>query len=177
MLIDTHCHLDAAEFAGDRDAVVVAALAVGVSKIIIPAVEPGNFAVVRDCCLRYSNCFPAYGIHPLYLDRVNEDDLTRLKAWLITEAGGEKRPVAVGEIGLDFFIPDFDAARQEHFFIEQLKIARDLDLPVLLHVRRAVDQVKLMARSRGSDKFLGLPRARTLVRRAPGSMAPTPVER
>ncbi|MEI7429368.1 MAG: TatD family hydrolase [Betaproteobacteria bacterium] len=141
MLIDTHCHLDAAEFAEDRDAVVLAARAVGVSKIIIPAVSPKNFTAVRDCCLRYSLCFPAYGIHPLYLNRVDEDDLVGLKEWLITEAAGLKRPVAVGEIGLDFFEPDFDAARQEHFFIQQLKIAREFDLPVLLHVRRAVDQV------------------------------------
>jgi len=141
MLIDTHCHLDASEFAEDRDAVVLAAQAAGVSKIIIPAVSPENFTAVRDCCLRYAQCFPAYGIHPLYLDRVDEDDLPGLKTWLTTEAKSLKRPLAVGEIGLDFFEPGFDAARQEHFFIQQLKIAREFDLPVLLHVRRAVDQI------------------------------------
>jgi TatD DNase family protein len=141
MLIDTHCHLDAAEFAEDRDAVVLAAQAAGVSKIILPAVDPGDFSAVRDCCQRYSLCFPAYGIHPLYLDRVDEDDLSGLKTWLLTEDDGLNPPVAVGEIGLDYYVPGFDAARQEFFFIKQLKIARELDLPVLLHARRAVDQV------------------------------------
>ena len=141
MLIDTHCHLDAAEFAADRDAVVARAISCGVAAIVVPAVEPKNFAAVRDCCTRYSGCVPAYGIHPLYLDRVDETALIMLREWLVQESAGAHPAVALGEIGLDFFVPGFDAARQEHFFVEQLKIARDLGLPVLLHVRRAVDQV------------------------------------
>lgn len=141
MLIDTHCHLDAPEFSTDRDAVVRAAHQAGVSRIIVPAVRAGNFAEVHDCCCRYAGCFPAYGIHPLYLDSAREDDLDFLREWLIREATGSAPPVAVGEIGLDHYAPGFDAATQEHFFIEQLKIARDLNLPVLLHVRHAIDQI------------------------------------
>lgn len=141
MLIDTHCHLDASEFAEDRDALVLAACKAGVSGMLIPAVEPGNFAAVRDCCRRYLGCFPAYGIHPLFIERASEGDFSTLRKWLNAELAGAFPPVAVGEIGLDFFVPGFDAARQEGFFVEQLKIARDLDLPVLLHVRRSVDQV------------------------------------
>lgn len=141
MLIDTHCHLDAREFDADRDAVVLAARAAGVSGIVIPGVETNNFAAVRDCCRRYPACFPAYGIHPLYIDRAGEGDFSTLREWLSKESSGAFPPLALGEIGLDYFVPGFDAARQEHFFIEQLKIARDFDLPVLLHVRRSVDQV------------------------------------
>ena len=141
MLIDTHCHLDAAEFAADRDAVVARATAAGVSAIVVPAVEAGNFVAVRDCCVRYAGCVPAYGIHPLHAGNASEADLAMLRQWLANESVGPCPPVALGEIGLDFFVPDFDAALQEHFFVEQLKIARDLGLPVLLHVRRAVDQV------------------------------------
>ena len=103
--------------------------------------ETNNFAAVRDCCARYQGCFPAYGLHPLYIERASETDLVTLRKWLTAELSGSFPPVAVGEIGLDYFVPDFDAARQEEFFIAQLKIARDLDLPVLLHVRRSVDQV------------------------------------
>jgi TatD DNase family protein len=141
MLIDTHCHLDAGDFAADRDAVVQAARAAGVSAMIIPAVDSGNFAAVRDCCQRYPGCFPAYGLHPLYLDRSSEADIGSLREWLTSESIGAFPAVAVGEIGLDHYVPGFDAVRQEFFFCEQLKLARDFDLPVLLHVRRAVDQV------------------------------------
>jgi TatD DNase family protein len=141
MLVDTHCHLDAAEFAGDRDAVVLAAQTAGVSKIIVPAVGTVNFAAVRDCCQRYDLCFPAYGIHPLYLEQAGENDLSSLRTWLGGEVAAAKRPVAVGEIGLDYFVPGFDAARQYDFFIRQLKLASDFDLPVLLHVRRAIDPI------------------------------------
>ena len=141
MLIDTHCHLDAQEFAADRDAVVAAALAAGLEKILVPAVEASNFAAVLNCCTRYPQCFPAYGIHPLYTDRASDDDLALLRDWLTKQLSGNFPPVAVGEIGLDYFVPDFNAERQKNYFIEQLKIARDLDFPVLLHVRRSIDQV------------------------------------
>ncbi len=141
MLIDTHCHLDAHEFDADRDAVILAALAAGVSGIVIPSIETNNFAAVRDCCTRYPGCFPAYGIHPLYIDQADEADFSTLREWLRNESIGAYPPVALGEIGLDYFVSGFDAARQEHFFIEQLKIAKEFDLPVLLHVRRSLDQV------------------------------------
>ena len=148
MLIDTHCHLDAPEFASDRDAVVIAARDAGVSTIVVPAVEPCNFTAVRDCCTHHPECFPAYGIHPLYVSSVSDDVFPFLSKWLTSESDGQFPPVAIGEIGLDFFIPDFDAARQEFFLLEQLKIARNLDLPVLLHARRSVDHVlKCLRRS------------------------------
>ena len=136
MLIDTHCHLDAAEFNLDRDRVVAAARAAGVGIQIVPAVEKDNFAAVLDCCRRYPGCYPALGIHPLYVDHAQSADLDVLRATVANE-----RPVAIGEIGLDFFVPDYDQEMQEFYFSEQLKIARDAGLPVLLHVRRAQDQV------------------------------------
>ena len=141
MLIDTHCHLDAREFDEDRDALVLAAREAGVSGTVVPAVEAINFAAVRECCLRYEGCFPAYGIHPLYLERANDADMSLLRDWLASQIEGAMPPVAVGEIGLDFYLAGGDAVRQAHFFSEQLKLARDFDLPVLLHVRRSVDQV------------------------------------
>ena len=140
-LIDTHCHLDAAEFAVDRDAVVTRALASGIARLVVPAVEVANFAGVRDCCRRYPVCVPAYGIHPMFVHAATETDLDTLRAWLTHESEGEHPPVALGEIGLDYFTPGFDATRQEIFFVEQLKIACDFDLPVLVHSRRAVDTV------------------------------------
>jgi TatD DNase family protein len=136
MWIDTHCHLDAAEFSADRDAVAAAAVAAGVTKIVVPAVEVANFAAVRQCCQRYPGCLPAYGIHPMYTPQATDADLDVLRDWLQRE-----RPVAVGEIGLDHFVEGLDPARQLHLFVEQLKLAREFDLPVLLHVRRAIDPI------------------------------------
>jgi TatD DNase family protein len=141
VLIDTHCHLDAAAFATDRDAVVQDAAAAGVAAMIVPTVAPGNFAVVRAYCERYGGCHPAYGTHPLYADSSGETAFRSLKAFLGKELAGPHPPVAIGEIGLDFYVPGFDMARQERFFVEQLKIARDFDLPVLLHARWAIDAV------------------------------------
>ena len=140
-MIDTHCHLDAHEFDTDRDAVVAAAREAGVTTLILPSVEVSGFPAVRACCQRYPGCHPAYGIHPLYVGAAREDDLYTLRQWLRDEISGEHPPVAVGEIGLDFFVPGHDASRQEQFFIEQLQIAAEFNLPVLLHVRRAVVQV------------------------------------
>lgn len=136
MLVDSHCHLDAPEFDSDRDAVAARALAAGVTAIVVPAVAPASFDAVAGACRRYPGCFPAWGIHPLYIDRVNEEDLLRLRTQLAAFPG-----VAVGEIGLDFFVPEHDPVRQEFFFVEQLKIARDFELPVVLHIRRAQDTI------------------------------------
>ena len=141
MLVDTHCHLDADEFSIDRDAAVRAACAAGVGATIVPSVSPGNWAAVRECCRRYPSCHPAYGIHPLYINGYDDSALDALRAWVGAELTDDIPPVAIGEIGLDFFLPGQDIVRQEIFFVEQLKIARQFDLPVLLHVRRAVDQV------------------------------------
>ena len=134
--VDTHCHLDAAEFDADRPAVAAAALAAGVTTVVVPSVERGNFLAVAQLCRATPGCFPAFGIHPLYTDRASADDLPALREFLQAHAA-----VAVGEIGLDFLVQPCDPARQEQFFVEQLKIARDLQLPVLLHVRRAIDAV------------------------------------
>lgn len=134
--IDTHCHLDAAEFGNTQSEVVRNAAAVGVNRLIIPSVACNNFEAVRKLCEQHPNCSPAYGIHPMYTDDAVPGDLDALRDYLTRH-----KPVAVGEIGLDFFIPHYNQTRQEHFFVEQLKLARDFDLPVLLHIRRAQDTI------------------------------------
>lgn len=136
MLIDTHCHLDAKEFDVDRDAVAARARAAGVTDIVIPAVGKFNFDAVTALCRRYSGCHGAYGIHPMYVDHAAPEDLDVLRQTLHRET-----PAAVGEIGLDRFVTDRDDARQLFYFVEQLKIAREFNLPVLLHVRRAIDPI------------------------------------
>lgn len=139
MWIDSHCHLDAAEFDADRLAVVHRAQAAGVSQIVIPAVEAANLETVRDLAIQHRFVY-ALGIHPMYVMRAGEQDLTLL-AEALEQHHCDPRLVAVGEIGLDFFVPGIDAERQQHFYLEQLKLARRFDLPVILHVRRSADQL------------------------------------
>jgi TatD DNase family protein len=140
MLIDTHCHLDAAEFDVDRADVAKNASLEGVGAIVIPAVARENFQQVIDLSHQHAHCKFALGIHPMYVDNAHPSDLTLLKK-LIEEQISSQKLVAVGEIGLDFFVTQQNRETQEYFFSEQLKIAAEFNLPVVLHVRRAVDDV------------------------------------
>jgi TatD DNase family protein len=135
--IDTHCHLDAPEFDADRDAVVARARAAGVVRLVLPAVERAGFDRVRELAHEHDGAY-ALGIHPLYVDRAAEADLDWLREAVRTH-GADPRLVAVGEIGLDHFVPGLDRARQERFYLAQLALARDAGLPVILHVRRSAD--------------------------------------
>jgi len=137
--IDTHCHLDAPEFDRDRDAVVQRARAAGVSQLVIPAVAVSNFEAVRRLAHAHGLAY-ALGIHPLCVNDAHDDDLDRLEAALATHRD-DPRLVAVGEIGLDHFVPGLDQPKAERFFAGQLKLARDAGLPVIVHVRRSADHV------------------------------------
>ena len=141
MLIDTHCHLDAPEFDNDRDAAVHSAVEQGVQIIVVPGVERSNFDLVCQLSEQYAQCVCGLGIHPLFVGRAEDGDLNYLETLIREKLASNKPPVAVGEIGLDFFIEGYDRERQEHFFSEQLKLARTYDLPVILHVRKSVDAV------------------------------------
>ena len=145
--IDTHCHLDAAEFAPDRDEVRARAAQAGVGLCVLPAVEVGNFDIVRELAHHHGDAY-ALGIHPLCTGRATDDDLTVLDRAL-ARYRGDPRLVAVGEIGLDYFVPGLDPARQEFFYREQLGLARRHGLPVILHVRRSADRLLKQLRSAG----------------------------
>ncbi len=134
---DTHCHLDAPEFDADRPGVVARALAAKVQQVVLPAVEKSNFNTVRNLAHEHGFAY-ALGIHPLYVDRALDADLQHLRDQL-TAHRDDPRLVAVGEIGLDYFVPNLDRARQEVFYAAQLKLAREFELPVILHVRRSSD--------------------------------------
>ncbi len=135
--IDTHCHLDAAEFDADRPAVLQRAWAAGLGQIVLPAVEAANFAVVRDLAHAHGLCY-GLGIHPLYVDRATEQDLQHLRQ-LLHDWRDDPRLVAVGEIGLDQFVKQPALERQERFYAAQLQLAREAGLPVLLHCRKSAD--------------------------------------
>jgi TatD DNase family protein len=143
-LIDSHSHIDAAEFDDDRGAVLERARAAGVTRQIVPAIALDGFAKLRDVCRAEAGLYPAYGLHPMYLDRHRPEHLDALVEWIARE-----KPVAVGECGLDFHVEGLDRDTQQTYLDRQLTIARDFDLPVILHARRAFDAVAASIRRAG----------------------------
>jgi TatD DNase family protein len=141
MWIDTHCHLDAAEFDADRDAVRQAARQAGVTRCVIPAVQAAHWPQVAQLAERHGDAY-ALGIHPLYVPQAREADVLALDLAL-SQRREDPRLVAVGEIGLDFFVPALCTPemreRQWFFYTAQLKLAHKHGLPVILHVRRSAD--------------------------------------
>ncbi|HET6546307.1 MAG TPA: TatD family hydrolase [Rhodanobacteraceae bacterium] len=135
-LIDSHCHLDAAEFDADRRQVLARARSAGVSRLVVPAIAREGFVRLSDLCAREAGLYPVYGLHPMYLDRHRPAHLDDLASWIERE-----RPVAIGECGLDFHGDAGDHEAQLGYFRPQLRLARDFGLPLVLHARRAVDDV------------------------------------
>lgn len=135
-LFDSHSHLDAPEFEHDRSIVVSRAQAQGVNQQLLPAVEFASWSNLKDVCSQYTGLYPAYGLHPMYLGSHRPEHIPALRSWIEKES-----PNAVGECGLDFFIDGLDAEQQRFYFIEQLRLAHEFKLPVVVHARRAVDEV------------------------------------
>lgn len=135
-LVDSHCHLDAGEFDPDRGAVLGRARAAGVTRQVVPATDAAGWPKLRGICAGTSGLYPAYGLHPMFLDRHRPGHLDELRGWIERE-----RPVAVGECGLDYYVDGLDRDAQQGYFEGQLRLARDFELPVVVHARRAVDAV------------------------------------
>jgi TatD DNase family protein len=136
LLVDSHCHLDASEFDADRTAVIERAGAAGVRAQVVPAVTAESWPKLREVCRQAPGLYPAYGLHPMFLAAHRPEHLPQLREWIERE-----RPCAIGECGLDFFVEGLDAEAQRAYFIGQLELAREFDLPVIVHARRAVDAV------------------------------------
>lgn len=136
MLIDTHLHLDAAEFDATRGQVIAEARAAGVKAMMLMGVLPANFDAITRLADENPDCHLAYGIHPLFVRGLGDAALAEVESRL-----KQGRAIAVGEIGLDHYVEDTDREHQQRMYVAQLKLARERDLPVLLHVRRAQDAV------------------------------------
>jgi TatD DNase family protein len=135
-LVDTHCHLDDAGFDDDRAEVLARARDAGVAWQVVPAVDAAGWPKLRDVCTSSPGLLPAYGLHPMLLAGHRPEHLELLREWIERE-----RPVAVGECGLDYFVEGLDRDAQSRYFEGQLRLAREFDLPVVVHARRAVDAV------------------------------------
>lgn len=143
-LFDSHAHLDAPEFDADREQVLRTARAAGVTEMLVPAVSADAWPKLHALCESQPGLYPAYGLHPCYLQQHSDDDLAALEDWL------RKYPVAaVGECGLDHFDPNLDRARQLRLLHGHFEIAHRFDLPLVLHARRAFEEVILQLRRFG----------------------------
>ena len=144
-LIDTHCHFDEPEFDTDRDLITDKMYQLGVKSLIFPAISAKKWPKLKQVVAQSPYFYASYGLHPLYLAEHEPAHLATLRQWIDRE-----NPVAIGECGLDFYVPELDVTAQEILFIEQLKLAREFDLPLIIHARRSVDAVlKQLRRFRG----------------------------
>lgn len=142
MLADSHVHLDHGAFDADRAEVLQRARAAGVTQLVIPAVDAASWPRIRHLCASHPRTlFPAYGLHPLYLRQHAPGDVDALSSWCEANAA-----VAIGEAGLDFNADGLDPALQRDYFARQLGVARELDLPVIVHARQALEEVILTLR-------------------------------
>ncbi|CAI2524274.1 TatD family hydrolase [Serratia liquefaciens] len=141
--IDTHCHFDFPPFSGNELESLALAEQAGVRRIIVPTVTADRFARVLKLARDYPPLFAALGLHPLYIAQHQEAELEQLAGFL---ASRPQKLVAVGEIGLDLYMEDPQFERQQRLLKAQLKLAKEYDLPVILHSRRSHDQLAAMLR-------------------------------
>lgn len=135
-IVDTHCHLDVSDFDNDRDKVLKNCHKKDIKRIVVPAIQASTWPKLIDICKTNTGLYPALGLHPVFINQHQTDDLNKLEILLETFT-----PVAIGEIGLDFYIKELDRQQQIKFFEAQLQLAKDHQLPIILHVRKAHDQV------------------------------------
>ena len=151
MWIDTHCHLDAPEFASSLPAIIHTAAEKNVKAILLPTVRVADCSQVKELAQQYSQQIPGLvytlGIHPLYTNQAQEGDIALLEQRII-ESLSDSRFVGIGEIGLDYFVENLDPHKQEFFFNAQLDLAQKYQLPVILHVRRSQDAILKALRRR-----------------------------
>lgn len=139
-LIDTHTHLDFPDFDADRTRLLARSRALGVERMVVLGVDQRHWQRVWDLMQTDPHLYAAFGLHPVYLNEHRPEHLTELRAWL-TRLDGHAQLCAVGEIGLDYFLPQLDRDAQQRLFEGQLQLAADFNLPALLHVRRSHAQV------------------------------------
>lgn len=135
-IVDTHCHIDLAIFDKDRDTIIKNCKEIGIKSIIVPAIESKTWSTLLHVVTANDGLYPALGLHPVFINTHCSNDITLLQEYV-----SKYNPIAIGEIGLDFYIKDTDKEKQKLFFNEQLNVAESNALPVILHVRKAHDDV------------------------------------
>jgi len=136
MIIDSHCHIDFEQFDADRAQVIQRASSASIEKIIVPGVMKSTWQKIKSCCDQYSSLYPCFGLHPYFINKHQPEHLLDLKSWI-----DSNNPVAVGECGLDFYLKNLDTDLQTLYFEQQLDIALEFNLPVVIHARKSTEAV------------------------------------
>jgi TatD DNase family protein len=136
MIIDSHCHIDFEDFKNDRDKVIEDAKQSGIEHIIVPSITQKSWSHLKEVCAQYNILHPAYGLHPYFLEQHQTEHLEDLKQWL-----HKNKAIAIGECGLDFFLKNLDKNKQIDIFESQIDIAIEHNLPIIIHSRKATEQV------------------------------------
>lgn len=135
-LFDSHCHLDFPQFEGKIDTLIAKAEETGIGGIVIPGVKRDGWRKIRQIAARKDICHAALGLHPMFVNEHKESHLHDLEMAL--SIGGV---VAIGEIGLDYYKSKTNSKQQLNFLNTQINIAKNARLPLILHVRKAHDEM------------------------------------
>ncbi|MDH5425541.1 MAG: TatD family hydrolase [Gammaproteobacteria bacterium] len=142
-ITDTHCHIDLAVFDADRDSIIKNCLSLGINRLVVPAIAANSWDNLLNITRQYSCLSHALGLHPVFIRQHKPSDISSLEQYI-----NQHKPIAVGEIGLDFFIENPDREKQKDVFNDQLLLAEQHRLPVILHVRKAHDDVLALLKSK-----------------------------
>ncbi len=150
-MLDTHCHIDEEAFAADREEVIARQRAAGVEAMIVPGVNVASIDTVLEVCHQHAGyCFPALGLHP---EDVKADWQTALETVETAIRAHRSELVAIGEIGLDYYWDKTYKAEQQEVLRRQLLLARELDLPVILHNREATEDILTIVKEMVNGKW------------------------
>lgn len=147
ILIDSHVHCDDPRLAPDLDDVLRNARDHNVVAQVVPAISQQHWLRLKQLCDAHSDLYPCYGLHPCYYPEHTDLHLQELPLWL-----GKEPAVAVGECGLDYAMAGAEKAQQQHLFAAQLAMAREFNLPIVIHAVRAVEDVIRMIRASGHNR-------------------------
>lgn len=151
-LIDTHAHLYHRQFDDDREAMLVRALEAGVTKLFLPNVDHDSIAAMDALAAAHPHrCFPMMGLHPCSVGERNEEALEEVERLLRTG-----RYCAVGEIGIDLYWDKTWLAQQQEAFRRQVRWAKALDLPIVIHCRESFAEVIAIVEEENNDRLRGV---------------------
>lgn len=158
-LVDTHAHLYAEQFDADRDQVIENASRQGVKYFFLPNIDNTSIESMLDLVNKYpGKCFPMMGLHPCYVTKTYKDDLGVVKGWLKKMKEDEKAPrfYAVGEIGIDLYWDKTYFKEQQDAFREQIALAKEYDLPIVIHTRNSFDETISIVKEMNDDRLKGI---------------------
>ena len=153
MIFETHAHYDDRRFASDMDALLSSGLIkAGVDKVMNVAADMGSVDTTNVLSLKYDNVYAALGVHPSEIKELTEADMKHIQDLILEN----KKVRAIGEIGFDYHYEDYDKTEQEKWFVRQIELAKELQLPIIVHSRDAAADTMRVIREYYTGKESGV---------------------